>query len=148
MREIKFRAKTIDTGAWVFGSLVKQPTGEFIGSETYIQSNTCKWDKWIVAPETVGQYTGLKNSVGTEIYEGDILGGYPHGTAKVCWSDEWGCWETVSIDSEPVETEVNGAIFTTNSNGLLANDLIDCSPEWKVIGNVFDNKELLKVELQ
>ena len=71
MREIKFRAKNKDTGEWVVGSnhLDQWP------------SNTLQWlsrfwewvEGGILDPETVGQYTGLPDKNGQEIYEGDIL---------------------------------------------------------------------------
>lgn len=126
-REIKFRGISIQTGKWVYGYLYTIENVEHYILEQCVLGLL----HTEVIPETVGQFTGLKDRNKNEIYEGDILKGcYVNGhDAKIIYDHSCFCvyslrkdiisYDTFRIMSYSVQTSI-------------------------IIGNIHQNPELLK----
>lgn len=122
MRDIIFRGKDIK-GEWHVGLLAH------VGNAWYISNKAGVATAFEVIPETVGQYTGLKDRKGTDIFEGDI--------ANIINVDENG----------KVEWRENDAAFEVVGDCLEASFLENLyGHDVEVIGNIYNNPELLKGE--
>ena len=130
MREILFRGRRVDNGEWETGSLVYARMGTSEEQASIADKMTAYHTP--VIPETVGQYIGLCDKNGTKIFEGDILSAhldddYPENETmlEVVWYNNG--WYGKS-----------GKLFDDFDNGF--------EKYFEVIGNIFDNPELLKKE--
>lgn len=147
MRDIKFRGKNKE-GKWIYGTGVvkvivncKETNAlEIIQSVDYDELDyyVPNYDSEEIRPDTIGQYTGLKAKNGIEIYEGDIL-----------LSPEWfGTLKCVCIyQQENTVNPIQGfGLYSYDSYFKKYNTLVE-SDEWdefEVIGNIYDNPELLE----
>ncbi len=130
MRTIKFRGKSIDGKEWLYGDLVSSADKKRFA---ILVNSKESYDECEVIPKTVGQFTGLLDKNGNEIYEGDILrlGNSPSGVCEVKWNE--------SLASFCIQ------FFFENKVGTRAlGEWVMCERKVEVIGNIFDNPELLK----
>ena len=120
-----FRGKTLK-GEWFYGDLnhFDKGTKIVISDEGVLLAE--------VIPETVGQYTGLKDKNGTKIFEGDIvkwrfqrIWETDYHTSKVIWDYFMSGWR----------------LTVQGGNAKMRKDI-----EYEILGNMHDNPELLEVE--
>jgi len=146
MREILFKAKRMDNGEWVEGYFFLDPRTDKGHIIYYIDGIMYNY---IVEKETLCQYTDKRDKNDIKIWENDILNGdsYPflnNGVhnyfAEVTWFDNCSAFG-IYVVKNPL-SNVNG-IAEGNTELMEEWD----SSEWEVIGNIFDNPDLLEREL-
>jgi len=131
MRDIEFRGIDVETGEWVFGDL------EHFFDLTRIEG-------YIVDPETVGQYTGLKDKNGVKIFEGDIV---KASYAITHLGNGIGEQEYTEMYKNVVCEIIydNAQFLYNNHNSIYRKCLMFTHCDCEVIGNIHDNPELLSV---
>ena len=137
MREILFRGKR-KSGPWCYGDLLNY--------DDVYKTIINKEDECIVIPETIGQYTGLKDKNGKMIFEGDILRSIHYRSQKknyyikhICeWSKKYSGWfmrhseHAGNVEPDYRHGDIQSFVYFNNAK----------QPE--IIGNIYDNTELLK----
>lgn len=160
MREILFKAKVIDTGEWIEGIPIKTYIGLFMcfdeNPHYCNQYGYMEIDKIIKVDEsTLCQYTGLTDKNGNKIWENDVLRG--HGNPKDLAKVVLGEFYVIEVESlENVDSVVgwHTEVIPTDAISKVEpfclpmplTDFYIKQSEWEVIGNTFDNADLLKGE--
>lgn len=137
MREIKFRGKDLNTGEWAYGDL--HTLCDYLHIHTEVTSFPFAGKRSFVNPDTIGQYTGLKDNNGKEIYEGDIVS-YIITTGGIASEKiPASVAHLVHYDNKHATFKIgyHSANYGTMKEVVDAGNLV-------VIGNKYDNPELLK----
>ena len=156
-RTIKFRGKCRKTGEWLVGDLLQVAKEVFIAPSDGDWFDFIPWSKnnvfhlpsatYQVIPDTVGQFTGLLDKNGTEIYEGDVLQRIPNEQ----YSDATG----IPLDMLREDIGEGGdLVFVRYDESQSSVMYLSLSRKFNVhwlntqyftiIGNIHDNAELLK----
>ena len=141
MREILFKAKRIDNGEWIEGHYTECRGETFIGIDTSSMFKifcppVIRWFK--VSSETICQFTGLCDRYGNKIWENDIL---------KTWSDEYAQVKFGFYNTGSAIGNYNQGFYAAFSeDSYYRHELGYWCKESYVIGNIFDNKELLQEE--
>lgn len=140
-REIIFRGKSIGTGKWLYGYLfnygLTAPSNVPCISVCVPKSWKEAYNLYTVHPDTIGQYTGLKDKAGKKIFEGDIL-------------EYIGKREDNMNKVYRREVVFHEGMFALLSKELQAYSTLkhhcmeDGRSAWRVIGNIHDNPELIE----
>lgn len=131
MRKILFRGKRADNSEWEYGDLWCNPYGKrvvCIVSPINDQGTTGGNE---VDPETVGQYTGLKDKNGKKIFEGDIV--------KIPLYESFR-EQVIAV----VAWDIKKAVFYLHGKRVKTDFYHYFGDDCEVIGNIYDNSELLE----
>ena len=128
MRELKFRAWDTEENKMIFNPIAN----DLNVATAYIGLNELL-NKYPKKGFELMQFTGLKDRLGKEIYEGDILG-FSDGRKRKKENLEIIKWEDNSIEDDWGNSNpYSGFTFPTNMS----------DNEWEVIGNIYENKDLV-----
>lgn len=125
MREYKFRGKRLDNSEWVEGYFHKIDNYNDHKKAYIMPRYASTLYSYEVDPETVGQYTGLKDKNGVEIYEGDIV-----------YIPQWKSKYKIVFKDGMYKCQGRSEFSLITANGE-----ISC----EVIGNIYDHKHLLNL---
>lgn len=148
MREIKFRGKTVNGNEWIYGMTISKGTIKRKANKFFMEVEENRWKG--LQDGSLGQYTGLRDQNGKEIYEGDIVEwvffyerlGANMGVIEddtivkgiIRWRQGGFVLEVIENDFENAGYYSISALYT------------DTESDVEIIGNIYDTPELIKEE--
>lgn len=144
MREIKFRGKRLDNGEWIYGSLLVSHFKDDKKERYFITQFSGNYTfEHEVDPNTVGQFTGLRDKNGRDIWEGDIFKEDGSEIVRSVFRVPGG----LAFEDNPVSFgyDHRAPVYPYSSIAEMQSVswLSQCC---EVIGNIHDDPELLKTE--
>lgn len=139
-RKVRFRGQDY-YGNWVYGNLISNKGKPYIVGELFeVNDKSFNLEYWFpVRIKTIGQFTGLKDAEGMDIFDGQIIGDEDeYFLIVVEYSEKEGRFVGISTQKYFLTGEDR-----RNSQFGLSQKWIDISKR-KIVGNIHDNPELLK----
>lgn len=127
IENIKFKAKRLDNGKWVYGYYYKENGNTYIIEDRQKDSVLNRNEAVLIDSSTVCQFTGLKDCEGNELWEGDILEGEPK--CEIVFFK--GTFATRFINYDGAEC-IDPLYYFIKEEGVV---------ECKVVGNKFDKEK-------
>lgn len=124
MKTIKFRGYNKKNSQWLYGFYLQNRGEHFVCPDEFATGKS--WENYEVDPTSVGQFTGLFDKNGREIYEGDIIRHSPK--SDIYYIIEW--HDCGLIAKQIGSSSYAGITYWINIT--------------EVIGNIYDNPEILK----
>lgn len=148
MREIEFRGKSKFKNTWVYGKLLNHKriiTQSDDETEEMPCFDMCDYQEEVFE-NTIGQYTGLKDKNGTKIFEGDIIDWY--GEPHIIKYGEYTTTRASNVIGENFKDVETFGWYGERQREYKKGQGIDLSIicYGEVVGNIYDNPELLKEE--
>lgn len=134
------KGKRLDNGEWEIGNLIILPSGkyEIANGCTNPPDSDPMWRKCVITheidPSTICQYTGLKDKNGKLIWENDVVKDEHGNLYKAFWQSNYYQFSWVCVKSDVFSIGTKWDLWSFKSF------------EIEVIGNIFDNPELLEVQ--
>lgn len=129
-REIKFKGKRLDNGEWTCGYFYQESGNTYIIEDRQKESMLNRNITYKVDPDTVGQYTGLKDKNGKEIYDGDILAHNGEPIGYIVDGVRGYCFDVIYFSPE---YEESWSLY-----GVVINDF---QGDIEIIGNIHDKRK-------
>lgn len=129
MRDIRFRGLRVDGKGWVYGSFLKELYNSYIVE--CVDQTRYAFTNISVIPESVGQFTGLTDKNGKEIYEGDILSHHDYSKGACLTFEQFKRTSNIVIDNlfDGIRLYGMGGTYTKKDK-----------ESFEIIGNIHEQK--------